>query len=386
MPQYTYLYMLLLLITADQIVAFILPPIKLMKRSMRTSSRISMTSHSEEMKLLLKLFQELNSTITSNRKEDLVKWKNMENSIASMNSTINNMENSIASINSTINNMENSIASMNSTISSNRKEDLAKWKNMEPIWNSGGRTFELVVRENLRRKFGDDFVRPFDVTSLNGLARMSLPKGYILPSEGMDAYSSSDSAFRLQSRTDKLVAIAQQHLPGFKSWVDTSMKSSDKGTKKKAYDAFQRLKRLDASKDQSKFLSFDPVGLFLFSREALKVPYEEGYLSSAEFDCRGTVKVFGNSIHFEIAEIKSSVGLENAIVQLLKRYSLLHAATRALTNDEAIKKPFNINMHGWVIGASPQWQAPTDEEINRLTDVNGLSLPEDSVTIEVAIM
>lgn len=222
--------------------------------------------------------------------------------------------------------------------------------------------------------------------SLNGLARMSLPKGYILLSEDMDAYSSKDSSFRLQSRTDKLVSIARQHLPGLRSWVDKTINSKNMATKKKAYNAFQGLAKLNASKDESKFLSSDPLGLYLFSREALKEPFEAGYISSAEFDCRGTVKVFGNSICFEIAEIKSGVGLESAIIQILTRYSLLHAATRAVTHDEVFKRPFEIKMHGWVVGATPQWQAPTDEEINRLANASGLSLPDDSVTIEIAIM
>jgi hypothetical protein len=126
----------------------------------------------------------MENTIANNKDEDQVWKEKMEN-------TITKVGNSIMLVGKSVVNLS------------------VKWKNMEPVWNAGGRTFEIAVRENLRRKFGDDFVRPFDATSLIGLARLSLPKGYRLPSETSNEFSSRDSAFRMQSRTDTLVVIAR---------------------------------------------------------------------------------------------------------------------------------------------------------------------------------
>lgn len=102
----------------------------------------------------------------------------------------------------------------------------------------------------------------------------------------------------------------------------------------------------------------------------------------AEFDCRGTVKVHGNVVMFDIAELKSGVGRTLALTQILKRLSLLNAGAEKILESDRGVVPFTIQMNGLIVTATSSWIGADTNEITSMIKNLHLSVSAGCVSIE----
>ena len=123
------------------------------------------------------------------------------------------------------------------------------------------------------------------------------------------------------------------------------------------------------------FLMHDPLGLYALSVETLLDAESEGFSQEYEFfDVRGDSLFRGDIINVTVGESRGGAGLQQAVLQLVKRLTILRYAMQHLLTEEQWKR-FRVSLQGIVFTTDSQWVSPTDNNI--------AGIPEEGLSIVV---
>ena len=162
----------------------------------------------------------------------------------------------------------------------------SKFANNEQNFKSAGTTYELIVLQNLREKYGIDYARSFTVENLHGLARLALPKDVAFSGNKFHNHNPSSIPLHDMNKVHALAVHAQGNYKRFNKWLEMNQPryTNYDGIKRSKDESHFRSKYFKAKKifenynntdDDKKiqFLESSVLGLWMFSIDS----YKEGY-------------------------------------------------------------------------------------------------------------
>jgi len=256
----------------------------------------------------------------------------------------------------------------------------------KPVWNRAGKSFELGVRETIRRKKGDDFVQNSNVENIYALTKVAFPAVKPIQGEGFKNFDRNrDETLLYIARTEKLVESAFPMIDSLVNWSQKNAESPDSNIRGKAQSVLNRVAQFNAIKgykEKNQFLASSPLGLHLLSHACFVDADKNGFMKTLEFDMRGTVKTSGNFVKWEIAEVKIGTGYEKAIKQLLKRFALFHFAAQCVLGSSEYKALI-MQFNGVIFTDNKKWTSPSSEKLSKILKAGSLILPLEKVSVEV---
>ena len=286
-----------------------------------------------------------------------------------------------------------------------------EWKSKDKAWkvkvekevSKIGFLYEDLVGRDLSKSKGVDFARKFKLRNLSGLSRLALPKNYyISDSTSATTIKSTENevqvlrtedwetSFLHQNRSRLLARAASKHIPDLQRWAHVTRSSTrTNGTTLHKLTilerALERFAECKSDAEAEEFLIFHPLGLYALSRETLADTAEskdQGFFQEYELDVRGE-SVFRNYIIMITAgESKSGAGRKQAILQLIKRLSILHCATQHLLTEEQLKL-FTVSLQGVIYTKDSKWVSPDNAEISEIALENNIAISKEGLSIVV---
>ena len=244
-------------------------------------------------------------------------------------------------------------------------------KENEPLWRKAGITYEVSVRNELRRVRGEGFAGCLVIRDLLSLSSACLPPDFdeSQPTSG----GRQEAAFaRIQDRALSLAKLALTAVPSIQKWLDDAEKRiNSEELKRPERKVLNHTINLLKGRlllfhelpegDKLLFLTKDRLGFFCYS-SLLLADSSKGFVEDLEFDCKGTMELVGATICIFLAEIKSGVGdRTEAIVQLLKRIGFLYLAGQH-SLPESQRSNFKFSASG-LLCTPLDWEDPDQMEI-----------------------
>ena len=138
----------------------------------------------------------------------------------------------------------------------------------------------------------------------------------------------------------------------------------------------------DTEAEAEEFLIHDRLGLYALSRETLVDAHSEGFTQEYEFDVRGESIFRDFLINVTAGESKSGAGRKQAILQLIKRLSILRCAIQHLLTEEQ-RQLFRMSLQGIIYTKDSQWVSPKKSEISAIADEYNIAIPMEGLSIVV---
>ena len=268
-----------------------------------------------------------------------------------------------------------------------------------------GYLYEDLVSRDLVKSKGTDFARKFKLRNLSGLARLALPKNYhiinstsastgnITEDEKLDKVQVArtddwETALLHQQRSRLLAQAASKHIPALQRWAHFQRNSRDVQGKELnklilLENALERFAEFNSDTTEAEeFLIHDRLGLYALSRETLVDAELEGFTQEYEYDVRGESIFRDFIINVTAGESKSGAGRKQAILQLIKRLSILRCAIQHLLTEEQLQL-FRVSLQGVIYTKDSQWESPKKSEISAIADEYNIAIPMEDLSIVV---
>ncbi len=210
-------------------------------------------------------FLETNFSESLKRVED--RLEKVEDRLEKVEDNLKTVEDRLEKVEVKFENISTTVTSLSDRLSGvddNLKTLLTKFSNNEQSFERAGLTYEMVLRNEIAKSRGVDFVRPFNVQNLEGLARISLPKDTSFDDNCSSGPSLSWSI--QESRLDALVARAIPLLTQLETLSQAETKS------RKIFDLRKQLQQFNSLPEDRKkaFLITSPLGFSAISSLAFE--------------------------------------------------------------------------------------------------------------------
>jgi len=267
--------------------------------------------------------------------------------------------------------LQDNISSLRKDVNTLQKEVNSLSNRVESLEEKVGVTFELSVKDTIRRRFGDQYAEEFRVKDLYGLTRLAFPKEL----QKFDDNEWQDTTGIHERRTDYLANWLYSQKTQLKQRATLTLDSLPKENRnsyqeniyKLCRDALNYLekqrteeiankKKRNGLDENRRFLCHYPelgimlMSCFVLSDEYLSKHQITPFFRELQIDCRGTTKIVDNIIIIEIGEIKSTLDSKKAILhaaeQLCIRLAFIGWSAFAVVEEKKCEKDYRIQLIG----------------------------------------